>query len=99
VESSAVRAGRTISPEHFGVSIGYCRGEIDAATRASVAARRRGHVAEELVPTGLAALRALIEQYIDAGFSKFVLRPLDLVPAARPQELNDLAAAVLDLQS
>jgi hypothetical protein len=51
-----------------------------------------------LVPVGLPALRQLLRQFIDVGFSKFVVRPV-AAPSSWPAELAPLADAVLDLQT
>ena len=96
VEASAAGAGRSISAEHFGVSIGYARAPLDSDTARAMAARRPR--ALELTPVGLPALRALIERFIAVGFSKFVLRPV-AAPASWRAELEALAAAVGDLQT
>ncbi len=96
VEASAAGAGRSISAEHFGVSIGYARAPLDPDTARAMAARRPR--ALELTPVGLPALRALIERFIAVGFSKFVLRPV-AAPASWRAELEALAAAVGDLQT
>jgi probable F420-dependent oxidoreductase len=99
IERSASEAGRAIDPEHFGVSIGYSRTALDAAATERIAARARGADLSRLVPIGLPALRSAIEEFVSVGFSKFVVRPMDLAPDAWPEELADLADAVLDLQS
>ena len=96
IEDAAARAGRSISPEHFGVSIGYARGPLDPATARTMAARRPRSL--ELTPIGLPALRTLIEQFIAVGFSKFVVRPV-APPASWRAELETLATAVGDLQT
>jgi probable F420-dependent oxidoreductase len=96
IEDAAARAGRTISAEHFGMSIGYARAPIDPATARAMTARRPRSV--ELTPVGLPALRALIERFITVGFSKFVVRPL-APPASWRAELETLAGAVGDLQT
>jgi probable F420-dependent oxidoreductase len=96
IEDAAARAGRSISPEHFGMSIGYATAPIDPATAHAMNARRPRSV--ELTPVGLPALRERIEQFIAVGFSKFVVRPLAR-PASWRAELEALAAAVGDLQT
>jgi len=96
IEDAATRAGRSISPEHFGVSIGYASAPIDPATARVMAARRPRSL--ELTPVGLPALRKLIEQFIGVGFSKFVVRPV-ASPQSWRAELEALAAAVGDLQT
>ena len=96
IEDAAARAGRSISPEHFGMSIGYASAPIDPATARTMAARRPR--ALELTPVGYPALRKLIEQFIAVGFSKFVVRPV-VAPASWRAELEALATAVGDLQT
>jgi hypothetical protein len=98
VEAAAAGAGRAISDEHFGVSVGYARAPLD--DRAVLALQQRSHGADprQLVPVGMDALRVLLEQFVTVGFSKFVVRPL-APPIAWESELDDLAGAVLDLQT
>jgi len=96
IDEAAAKAGRSISPEHFGMSIGYASAPIDPATARVMAARRPR--ALELTPVGLPALRQLIERFIGVGFSKFVVRPV-VPPASWRAELEALSAAVGDLQT
>jgi probable F420-dependent oxidoreductase len=97
IEQTAAESGRSIDPEHYGMSIGYVRG--DASPRLGrLATRRTDAELAELVPNGTPALRSLIERYIEVGFSKFVVRPLVAPPSWRA-ELEDLAGGLLDLQA
>ena len=96
IDEAAAKAGRSISGEHFGMSIGYASRPIDPATAKVMAARRPR--ALELTPVGLPAVRQLIERFIGVGFSKFVLRPV-APPASWRAELDALAGAVGDLQT
>ncbi len=96
IEEAAARAGRTISPEHFGLSVGYASVPLDPDAARALAARRPR--ALELTPVGYPALRRTIEQFIAVGFSKFVVRPL-IPPRSWRGELEALAAAVGDLQT
>lgn len=96
IEEAAARAGRSISGEHFGMSIGYASAPIDPATARVMAARRPR--ALELTPVGLPALRKMIESFIAVGFSKFVVRPV-MAPASWRAELEALSTAVGDLQT
>jgi len=96
IEAAAARAGRSISNEHFGMSIGYATNPIDPATARVMTARRPRSL--ELTPVGLPALRKRIEEFIAVGFSKFVVRPLT-APASWRSELDALAAAVGALQT
>jgi len=96
IDEAAAKAGRSISPEHFGMSIGYASAPIDPATARVMAARRPR--ALELTPVGLPALRQLIERFIGVGFSKFVVRPV-VPPTSWRVELEALSVAVGDLQT
>jgi probable F420-dependent oxidoreductase len=96
IEEAATKAGRSISTEHFGMSIGYASAPIDPATARAMTARRPRSV--ELTPVGLPAVRTLIERFVAVGFSKFVLRPI-APPASWRAELETLATAVGDLQT
>src|SRR2546425_4053835 len=96
IDEAAAKAGRSISREHFGMSIGYATAPIDPATARTMTARRPRSV--ELTPVGLPALRERLERFIDVGFSKFVLRPI-AAPSSWRAELEALAGAVGDLQT
>ena len=96
IEAAAARAGRSISSEHFGASIGYARGPIDPGTARMLTARNPRAV--DLTPVGLPALRERLEGFIAVGFSKFVVRPV-IPPASWRAELEALGTAVGDLQT
>jgi probable F420-dependent oxidoreductase len=98
IQEAAHRAGREVDPEHFGMSIPYARVAPDAALLAPLSARRPGVDPLAFVPVGRSGLRALIERYIDAGLSKFVVRPLSPVDSWAT-EAAWLGDAVLDLQT
>lgn len=98
IEQAAKKVGREIENEHFGVSLGYAREQISERQRAQVARRRPGMDAELLVPLGLNGLRQRLQEFVDVGFSKFVVRPSD-PPASWQDELRSLADAVLPLQT
>jgi probable F420-dependent oxidoreductase len=98
IQTSAEREGRELDPEHFGMSIAYSRTAPDPQLLAGMRERRSDVDPLDLLPVGADELRALIVAYIDAGLSKFVVRPAGSV-ASWEDELAWLAAAVLDLQS
>ncbi len=100
IDRVAVRHGRAISPEHFGVSLAYAPEGTDVAALAStpLGRRARGRPLEQIIPVGLLGLRAMLEQFLDVGFSKFIVRPM-APPPAWPAELEQLAGAVGDLQT
>jgi probable F420-dependent oxidoreductase len=96
IDEAAAGAGRSISAEHFGVSIGYASAPLPADTARTLGARRPR--ALELTPVGWPAVRTVVERFIDVGFSKFVMRPL-IPPTSWRAELEALSAAVGDLQT
>jgi probable F420-dependent oxidoreductase len=96
IEQAAARAGRSISGEHFGMSVSYAREPIDPATARTMTARRPRSV--ELTPVGLPALRRLLERFIAVGFSKFVVRPV-AAPVSWRAELEALSGAIGALQT
>jgi alkanesulfonate monooxygenase SsuD/methylene tetrahydromethanopterin reductase-like flavin-dependent oxidoreductase (luciferase family) len=100
IERVAAEHDRAISPEHFGVSLAYAAEGSDVAALASspLARRARGRALEQIIPVGLAGLRAMIGRFLDAGFSKFVVRPMAPPPEWRG-ELERLAGALGDLQT
>jgi probable F420-dependent oxidoreductase len=98
VDEAAAGAGRRIDPEHFGVSIAYAARPLSPAGRAALERQRRGHDIDEVVPVGPAALRERLEAFVEVGFSKFVVRPLEPM-GGWASELGALADAVLDLQT
>ena len=92
----AAAAGRALDPDHFGMILGYnVTDDRDAvlARYASALIRQRSEVA----PTRLAAVGTadqcaeLLEEYVDAGVSKFVLRA-----ACAPDELFDQLERLAD---
>jgi probable F420-dependent oxidoreductase len=101
IDEAAEGAGRTISPEHFGVSIGYAAAPLTDQQVAAFGARSRGNDPRTLVPVGHQQLRATIEAYLEVGFSKFVVRPMAPMGHADDwrRELEALAASVGDLQT
>ena len=98
IDEVAEEAGRSISPEHFGVVIGYSHHPLTPKMSQAMASARRGVDPETVVPIGVGALRDLMERFLDVGFSKFVVRPVG-TPSSWRSELEVLADAVGDLQT
>jgi hypothetical protein len=78
--------------------VAYADGEIPPGLRASIATRRPGVDPAALIPAGLPGAAALLEDYIKAGFSKFVVRPAS-PPTDWPVTLAAMAETLLPLQS
>lgn len=100
IEGAAREAGRSVDPEHFGMSIGYATEPLADRQLAALAARvrRRGIDPRALVPVGYPALRETLQSFIAAGMSKFVVRPMAAGESWK-DELTGLAEAVGDLQT
>jgi probable F420-dependent oxidoreductase len=95
MQRSAGEVGREISPEHFGVNLTYTR---DTSASASDVPRRTSADITDVVAFGLPALRTLAGRWIEAGFTKIVVRPAT-TPPDWAEELAALAEAVVDLQT
>ena len=100
INEAARQADRGIDQEHFGISVGYTHEPLDDRQLAALAARTRGRGTDPraLVPVGYDALRAALQSFINAGMSKFVVRPMSVRGSWR-EELTGLASAVLSLQT
>lgn len=100
IDEVAAANGRSISPEHFGISVAYVPVGTDYNSEAvaALARRAKGRPLDQLLPIGLDALRALLESFLDVGFSKFIVRPM-AAPGAWSRELEALATGVGDLQT
>jgi probable F420-dependent oxidoreductase len=100
IDEVAAAHDRAISPEHFGVSIAFAPAGLDLSAEAiaTLARRSRGRPLEQIIPSGLDGLRTLIGQFLEVGFSKFIVRPLTPPADWRP-ELEALSGAVGDLQT
>jgi probable F420-dependent oxidoreductase len=110
IEREAAAAGRRIDPEHFGVTLTYLDTslsngkEIPEALLASIARRRPGFDPALLVPLGLDGAVRRIEEFVAAGFSKFVVRPAGPPPlpggtVSPTATLEAMAEALLPLQT
>lgn len=96
IERAATAAGREIDPEHYGVNLYYSSGPLPDAVAERLAVRRSSGSIDDLVPIGMDALRTRIDDWLDAGFSKFLLRPMT-PPSDWTAELEMLAAEILPL--
>ncbi|MCC6708868.1 MAG: LLM class flavin-dependent oxidoreductase [Gammaproteobacteria bacterium] len=100
IERRTAELGRHIDPEHFGISVPVARSAPPEAAVGALRARREDHDLTDIVAVGTAKLRALIAAHLDAGLSKFVLRPSTALDPSVDwrDDLEWMADAVLDLQ-
>jgi probable F420-dependent oxidoreductase len=84
INAAADDANREVEQDHFGISLAVAFGGIPDALAASVRRRRPDADPAALVADGWAGARGLISSFVDAGLSKFVIRP-----AATPKSFED----------
>jgi probable F420-dependent oxidoreductase len=106
IEDEAAKVGRTIDPEHFGVGLQYRRGPLSEGAIKLLRYRRPDVDPESLIPLAGEPLERRAQEWLEAGFSKFLLRPAapigDAAPgdrAAWTRELEQLASDILSLQT
>lgn len=97
IEAAASAAGRTIDDDHFGISIPYARTQLDDRVVAAVMRKTNADRAD-ILPFGPDELGTLLRRHIDAGITKFVLRPMTLHDGW-DTELDYLAEHTLPLQN
>ncbi len=98
IEAAAAEAGRAIDPEHFGVNLTYSRGPLSAVAVEQMRRRRPDLDPTTVVPQSRMALLDRIDAWLQAGFSKFLLRPA-VPPTDWTAELETLAADLLERQT
>jgi probable F420-dependent oxidoreductase len=87
IEAAAAAAGREVEPDHYGISLAMATGPDLAPLHAAARQRRPGTDPAELVADGWAGARRMIEQYVAAGLTKFVIRP-----GSAPGDLDEFIA-------
>ena len=85
INEAAAQAGRRVDDDHFGLSLPVVLDGtgLPESLRASIARRRPHTDPDLLVAAGWDGARRMIEQHVQAGLSKFVVRP-----ATRPEPLG-----------
>jgi probable F420-dependent oxidoreductase len=85
INQAAADAGRAVDDDHFGLSLPVALdGEIPEPMQTSIRRRRPGVDPQRLVAVGWDGAQRMIEQYVESGLSKFVVRP-----AARFEPFGD----------
>jgi probable F420-dependent oxidoreductase len=74
INEAAAAAGRSVEDDHFGLSLPVALDRVPEPLRASIGRRRPDTDPELLVAVGWDGARRMIEQYVEAGLSKFVIR-------------------------
>jgi probable F420-dependent oxidoreductase len=103
INAAADQAGREVDQDHFGTSLAVAFGGIPDALAASIRRRRPDADPASLVADGWAGAREMISAHVEAGLSKFVIRPATQ-PAAAGQDfiaefIADFARELMPLQT
>jgi len=99
IQAAASAAGREVEADHFGMSLAVAPGAgVPADLATAIRQRRPGSDPATLVPASWAAAKRMIEQYVLAGISKFVVRPA-APPASLDDFLRDFARELMPLQN
>jgi probable F420-dependent oxidoreductase len=91
IEEAAADAGRSLEDDHYGTTLFAVQDESClSASALALIDRRAGLAREDHVAVGAPALRRLLERFVAAGASKFVVVPMarDLVPWLREMWLE-----------
>ena len=75
IQEAAAEARREVEPDHFGLSVPVVLAGIPPALSASIHRRRPDADPATLVAAGWDGARRMIGQYVEAGLTKFVVRP------------------------
>ncbi len=98
IQQAAADAGREVEADHFGLSLAIAFDGIPEPMLASVRRRRPDTDPETLVASGWAGARSMLERYVEAGLSKFVVRPA-APPASFGAFVDGLVTELLPLQN
>ena len=96
IKAAAADAGRSIEDDHYGVTIAVAFDEVPDQLLAFARERRPERDPRPLVPVGWDAAAQLVEQFVDAGVTKFVLRPAT-PPQSWPAWVGEFADHATDL--
>ena len=98
IQEAAAAAGREVEADHFGVSLAVATEGIPPELIAAARQRRPDADPASLVAASWPDARRMIEEYVAAGLSKFVIRPAAAqAPAAR--FLEKFVSEMLPLQT
>lgn len=101
IEKMAEENGHFVDGEHFGISMPFAVNAPEEAMMAALSKRRKDGDLSAVVANGDVGLRSLVNAHIDAGLSKFVMRPIEKSSAdfSWQDNLHWLADTVLPLQT
>lgn len=75
IEAAAAEAGRTVESDHYGINVAVAENGLPDDVLAAIRKRRPDVDPTELVADGWPQLHRMIDGYLAAGLTKFVIRP------------------------
>jgi probable F420-dependent oxidoreductase len=97
IQRAAAEAGREIEPDHFGINLAVIDGEVPDDVVASVRRRRPDVDPTDLLADSWPRLHRQLDAYIDAGLTKFVIRPIG--QTSTPHFIDRFVAELLPRQN
>jgi probable F420-dependent oxidoreductase len=97
IQAAAAAAGREVDPEHFGISLAV--GSLTPEIARAIERRRPGVDPATLTAATWADARRMIGAFVDAGLSKFVVRPAALTDGGLERFVAEFAAEMMPLQT
>lgn len=95
--SAATEAGRAIEPDHFGITVLFADGGAPPQVSDLIRRRRPECDPGDLVAASWPALHRLLDGYLDAGLTKFVISTVGSVPSRR--FIDDFVTELLPRQN
>ena len=80
IKAAAADAGREVEEDHYGLSLAVAPNGMPPELVRAATERARGVDINDLVPSSWDDARRLLDRYLDAGLTKFVLRPAGPLP-------------------
>jgi probable F420-dependent oxidoreductase len=74
IEAAAAEAGRAVEPDHYGINVAVAENGLPEEVLAAIRKRRPDVDPTELVADGWPQLHRMIDGYLAAGLTKFVIR-------------------------
>ncbi|HVW40525.1 MAG TPA: TIGR03854 family LLM class F420-dependent oxidoreductase [Amycolatopsis sp.] len=97
IEAAAAEAGREIEPDHYGLSLTLTEGGLSPQLLATARSRRPDADPADLIATSWPELHRLLDGYLAAGLTKFVV--YNRGPSPRDEFLDRFARELLPRQT
>jgi len=99
IKETAAAAGREVEEDHYGISLAVATEGIPDALIAAARERRPDADPATLVAAGWADARRMVEEYVTAGLTKFVIRPASGSASSFAPFLDQFVREMMPLQT